>query len=638
MARRNQHKAKLRTYRQLKTELRFEEYLMTRDREAREVMTRLRGGTNELRIETGRYPVTNRDRPLAVSERRCLICMNGEIEDETHFMLDCEEYEDLRQRMLDVVSRTLSRKLQPIEIEKERKTEEGRKKIMAALMGELFTSEPDLRAAALHFCKRAMKRRNTIVREGLDQKGQVLTYGVLPIVGLDILMFEIIYGRGPNLPIDNILFRENYATPVQTLEEYLDMLHETQLNMYEALNLARKERFERNKKNSSQTPPRLFKPGDKVYLSYPRGRFRPLHGSTKLSRVNDGPFTVLGDMFQGLVYNLKHDRKKTEELASVGRMIPVEEMVLPDQVTDLPVQGLKQFDGERTDRLNDLTQQQAKEKQQELRELEANNEVKDEEKHADVRIAEDIQNMQKTEADKKRKQAQDQAQAIGNPNLLEDEAEGEFRMEVEQDNPEVRQRRLWAPKPKAKAKQVVQQSYDASELRPQHVTNKKDRAERAKEREERKAYESTSSVGGSASRRSTRSVRMVTHGTKKKVYAICITTTCVENTTRERRRHRIKSRHARGERNNFNYIQAFTDIFCRSDDEDEDVELQRKKYSEGVWVEDNCEDSKRPTLQETIEKKNTLSLNICANILSLATGETSNINNRTLNDWSGFPH
>ena len=95
-------------------------------------------------------------------------------------------------------------------------------------------------------------------------------------------------------------------------------------------------------------------------------------------------------MFQGLVYNLKHDREKTEGLASVGRMIPVEEMVLPDKVTDLPVQGLKQFDGERTDRLNDLTQQQAKEKQQELRELEANNEVKNEEKHADVRIAEDI--------------------------------------------------------------------------------------------------------------------------------------------------------------------------------------------------------------------------------------------------------
>ena len=89
------------------------------------------------------------------------------------------------------------------------------------------------------------------------------TYRVLPIDGLDVSPFEIIYGRGPNLPIDNILFRENYTTPVQTLEEYLDMLHETQLNMYEALNLARKERFERHTKNTSQIPPMLFKPGDK---------------------------------------------------------------------------------------------------------------------------------------------------------------------------------------------------------------------------------------------------------------------------------------------------------------------------------------------------------------------------------------
>ena len=79
---RMQQKPKLRTYIQLKTELRFEAYLKTRDREAREVMTRLRGGTNELRIETGRYPITNRDRPLEVNERRCLICMSGEIEDE----------------------------------------------------------------------------------------------------------------------------------------------------------------------------------------------------------------------------------------------------------------------------------------------------------------------------------------------------------------------------------------------------------------------------------------------------------------------------------------------------------------------------------------------------------------------------
>ena len=76
-------------------------------------------------------------------------------------------YEDLRQEMLDVVSSTLSRK---IEVGKARKDEEGRKKILAALGGELFTSEPELRAAVLHFCKRAMRRRNKIVREVLDQK------------------------------------------------------------------------------------------------------------------------------------------------------------------------------------------------------------------------------------------------------------------------------------------------------------------------------------------------------------------------------------------------------------------------------------------------------------------------------------
>ena len=58
---RMQTKPKLRTYIQLKTKLQYEHtYLNTRDKEAREVMTRLRGGTNELRVETGRYAITNK--------------------------------------------------------------------------------------------------------------------------------------------------------------------------------------------------------------------------------------------------------------------------------------------------------------------------------------------------------------------------------------------------------------------------------------------------------------------------------------------------------------------------------------------------------------------------------------------------
>jgi len=175
---RMQHKPKLRTYRQIKTKLQFENtYLMMRDREAREVMTRLRGGTNELRVETGRYAITNRDRPLAVHERRCLICMSGEIEDETHFMLDCFVYEDVRKKMFVVLKRTLEKqqKLQcsqqpTFDIDKARKEEEGRKKLLAGLLGDsIAPADEGLRRAVITFCKRAMKRRNNLVRTVLDQ-------------------------------------------------------------------------------------------------------------------------------------------------------------------------------------------------------------------------------------------------------------------------------------------------------------------------------------------------------------------------------------------------------------------------------------------------------------------------------------
>ena len=46
---------KLRTYRKVKKYLRFEEYLKSQDEKGRRAMARLRSGTNELRIETGRY-------------------------------------------------------------------------------------------------------------------------------------------------------------------------------------------------------------------------------------------------------------------------------------------------------------------------------------------------------------------------------------------------------------------------------------------------------------------------------------------------------------------------------------------------------------------------------------------------------
>ena len=49
-------------------------------------------------------------------------------------------YEDLRREMLDVVSSTFSGRKQPIEVEKARKDEKGRKKILAALEGVVHLS------------------------------------------------------------------------------------------------------------------------------------------------------------------------------------------------------------------------------------------------------------------------------------------------------------------------------------------------------------------------------------------------------------------------------------------------------------------------------------------------------------------
>ena len=82
------HKPKLRTYRKIKSRLEQEKYLLLRDRNE---LTRLRSGTNRLRIEKGRWV------KLKPEERTCVVCETDAIEDEAHFMLHCEVYERLRQ-------------------------------------------------------------------------------------------------------------------------------------------------------------------------------------------------------------------------------------------------------------------------------------------------------------------------------------------------------------------------------------------------------------------------------------------------------------------------------------------------------------------------------------------------------------
>jgi hypothetical protein len=91
-------KPKLRTYKTFKQKLEVENYLTSESQKiARFLLTRIRTGTSELRIETGRWK-----RPQEkVEERRCRACMTGEVEDEKHFILDCKIYQTMREQMYE---------------------------------------------------------------------------------------------------------------------------------------------------------------------------------------------------------------------------------------------------------------------------------------------------------------------------------------------------------------------------------------------------------------------------------------------------------------------------------------------------------------------------------------------------------
>jgi hypothetical protein len=84
---------KLRTYCKIKKDLRFEPYLQIHHRGGIPELAKIRGGSNRLRIEQGRYEKEQ------VSQRVCRLCANGSVEDESHFMLQCPVYDDLRNTM-----------------------------------------------------------------------------------------------------------------------------------------------------------------------------------------------------------------------------------------------------------------------------------------------------------------------------------------------------------------------------------------------------------------------------------------------------------------------------------------------------------------------------------------------------------
>ena len=88
-------KSKLRTYRLFKSKLCFEKYLLSDNYIGRMIQCSLRNGSNRLEVEKGRWS------KLEVEMRICKRCEMKKVEDESHFILECNKYKDLRSKLLN---------------------------------------------------------------------------------------------------------------------------------------------------------------------------------------------------------------------------------------------------------------------------------------------------------------------------------------------------------------------------------------------------------------------------------------------------------------------------------------------------------------------------------------------------------
>ena len=105
----------------------------------RRMLVRIRSGTNNLRIETGRY-----ERPKIVEKFRiCKICTET-TEDEEHFLRHCTAYNDIREEFV-----------------KEIGGEDNDDRITKILFG---VGKIDNLNKAIRYIRRAMARRNRILK------------------------------------------------------------------------------------------------------------------------------------------------------------------------------------------------------------------------------------------------------------------------------------------------------------------------------------------------------------------------------------------------------------------------------------------------------------------------------------------
>ena len=86
---------KLRTYRTFVSELSTSNYVVMNILLYKKVFSMLRCGSLPLEIEKGRH----RPQPKPLNERKCKMCCADTVEDQFHFIMNCNLYEDQRQAL-----------------------------------------------------------------------------------------------------------------------------------------------------------------------------------------------------------------------------------------------------------------------------------------------------------------------------------------------------------------------------------------------------------------------------------------------------------------------------------------------------------------------------------------------------------
>ena len=170
-------------------------------------------------------------------------------------------------------------------------------------------------------------------------------YRTSPMDDTGVSPFEVTTGRRPNLPIDHLLQLGQAFQGQNSPAQHADRAHEFVQSLRPYVQGVHKRRFERNQASEPNLPRRTFAVGDRVYLKFPKGRFRPAGGSTKLSMVNEGPYVVTQLHENPLVFGVRNEITKHQSNVFVARMIPFEEWQPPNDSIEFPFQPVEDKGG-----------------------------------------------------------------------------------------------------------------------------------------------------------------------------------------------------------------------------------------------------------------------------------------------------